>query len=136
MRFEFTSQTLQMFAHPSFRGNVSSHLFFEGLHNVSMKHSSIVLLIRRMHCLADEMEVKIYKFRADDQIQTMAQDYGHQLYTLFEIMPELETNHQLDLKQLFPNCIPPIASMKKRLRVVIHKIFLQTYYISPVDLPV
>jgi hypothetical protein len=139
------SQTLQMFAHPSYRDNASSHLFFEGLHYVSMKHSSIVLLIRRMNCLADEMEVKICKFHDDhttevQQIQTMAQEYGHQLYTLFEIMSELETNHQLDLKQFFPNSIP-IAWMKKRLRVYIESSNIQDFltnifHVSPDDLRV
>jgi hypothetical protein len=59
-----------MFAQPSFRDNVSSQLFFEGLHNVSMKHSSIVLLIRRMQCLANEMEVKICKFHDTAVIST------------------------------------------------------------------
>jgi hypothetical protein len=59
-----------MFAQPSFRDNVSSQLFFEGLHNVSMKHSSIVLLIRRMQCLANEMEVKICEFHDTAVIST------------------------------------------------------------------
>lgn len=92
-------------------------LFFGGIHEVSMRHLGVTLLIKRVHDWLDHREEELDRMSEDNRDEFLRQctAYGHLLGQVLQVIDDTLPH---PTKHYFPlNGQDPVESMRKRFKI-------------------